>query len=125
METPKCPSTDECIKTGTTYSGTVFSPKNTKERERDPTAFADMAKPEGHYAERSISDTERQILAHHHLAQLCVESERVEYLKAENRTVVARGRELGKLGSWWSKGTNRLSRMTSKSRDPCQCGDCS
>lgn len=51
METPKCPSTDEYIKTGTTYSGTVFSPKNTKERERDPAAFADMDKPEGHYAE--------------------------------------------------------------------------
>ena len=51
METPKCPLTDECIKTGTTYSGTVFSPKNTKERARDPAAFADMDKPEGHYAE--------------------------------------------------------------------------
>ena len=47
-----------------------------------------------------------------------MESERVEYLEAENRTVVARGRELGRLGRWWSKGTKWLSRRTSKSRDP-------
>ena len=37
--------------TGTTYNGIVFSPKNTKERVCDPAAFADMDKPEGHYAE--------------------------------------------------------------------------
>lgn len=42
-------------------------------------------------------------------------SERVEYLEAENRRMVARGRELGKLGS---KGTQWLSHTTSKSRDP-------
>ena len=46
-----------------------------------------------------------------------VESKIVEYIEAESRTVVTRGKEVGEVGRCWSKGTRLQLRRMNNYRD--------